>query len=122
MQQGMASSADAELILKLYELRTETVMRQARAWIAGEFWQREKQIDDLFGHAQRRVHLFVHHGRRQRTSRLADREFHQSPGMPAQCGAVRPHDLRAFFVREVAPTTIVERLPGGTNRHLDLVD
>jgi hypothetical protein len=38
MQQGMASAADAELILKLYELRTETVMRQARAWMAGEFW------------------------------------------------------------------------------------
>jgi hypothetical protein len=36
--QGIASSADAELILKLYELRTETVMRQARAWIVGEFW------------------------------------------------------------------------------------
>ena len=38
MPQGIASSADAELILKLYELRTETVMRQARAWIVGEFW------------------------------------------------------------------------------------
>ena len=46
MQQGMASSADAELILKLYELRTETVMRQARAWIAGEFWPRT--ADDFF--------------------------------------------------------------------------
>jgi len=38
VSQGIASSADAELILKLYELRTETVMRQARAWIVGEFW------------------------------------------------------------------------------------
>ena len=38
MSQGIASNADAELILKLYELRTETVMRQARAWITGEFW------------------------------------------------------------------------------------
>lgn len=38
MSQGIASNADAELILKLYELRTETVMRQARAWIVGEFW------------------------------------------------------------------------------------
>ncbi len=38
MQQGIASSADAEIILKLYELRTETVMRQARAWLTGEFW------------------------------------------------------------------------------------
>jgi hypothetical protein len=40
MQQGLATSADGELILKLYELRTETVMRQARAWITGEFWPR----------------------------------------------------------------------------------
>jgi hypothetical protein len=46
MQQGMASSADAELILKLYELRTETVMRQARAWITGEFWPRS--ADEFF--------------------------------------------------------------------------
>jgi len=38
MQQGIANSTDGELILKLYELRTETVMRQARAWITGEFW------------------------------------------------------------------------------------
>jgi hypothetical protein len=38
VSQGIASNADAELILKLYELRTETVMRQARAWIVGEFW------------------------------------------------------------------------------------
>ncbi len=38
MQQGLATSADGELILKLYELRTEPVMRQARAWITVEFW------------------------------------------------------------------------------------
>ena len=38
MSQGIASNADAELILKLYELRTETVMRQARAWVTVEFW------------------------------------------------------------------------------------
>jgi len=38
VSQGIASNADAELILKLYELRTEAVMRQARAWIIGEFW------------------------------------------------------------------------------------
>jgi hypothetical protein len=38
MQQGIANSADGELILKLYELRTETVMRRARAWMTGEFW------------------------------------------------------------------------------------
>jgi hypothetical protein len=38
VSQGIASSADAEIILKLYELRTEPVMRQARAWLTGEFW------------------------------------------------------------------------------------
>jgi hypothetical protein len=38
MKQGIASTSDAEIILKLYELRTEAVMRQARAWITGEFW------------------------------------------------------------------------------------
>lgn len=38
MSQGIASSADAELILKLYELRTEAVMRQARDFVCGEFW------------------------------------------------------------------------------------
>ena len=38
MQQGIANSTDGELILKLYELRTETVMRQARAWVTCEFW------------------------------------------------------------------------------------
>ncbi len=38
MSQGIASSADAQVILKLYELRTETVMRAARAWLIGDFW------------------------------------------------------------------------------------
>jgi hypothetical protein len=38
VQRTLSTSADGELILKLYELRTETVMRQARAWLAGEFW------------------------------------------------------------------------------------
>lgn len=38
MQQGLATAADGELILKLYELRTEPVMRQARAWMTTEFW------------------------------------------------------------------------------------
>lgn len=40
MEQMLASSADAQIILKLYELRTEALMRQARAWVAGEFWPR----------------------------------------------------------------------------------
>jgi hypothetical protein len=38
MERTLATPADAEIILKLYELRTETVLRQARAWIGGEFW------------------------------------------------------------------------------------
>lgn len=38
--QTLATPADAEIILKLYELRTEAVMRQARAWMIGEFWPR----------------------------------------------------------------------------------
>ena len=38
MQQGLATHADGELILKLYELRTEAVLRRARAWVTAEFW------------------------------------------------------------------------------------
>lgn len=38
MERTLATPADAEIILKLYELRTESVMRQARAWMTGEFW------------------------------------------------------------------------------------
>lgn len=38
MERMLATPADAEIILKLYELRTEAVMRQARAWVIGEFW------------------------------------------------------------------------------------
>jgi hypothetical protein len=37
MAQGMANSEDAQIILKLYELRTETVMREARSWVTTEF-------------------------------------------------------------------------------------
>jgi hypothetical protein len=46
MERMLATPADAEIILKLYELRTETVMRQARAWITGEFWP--ETADDYF--------------------------------------------------------------------------
>jgi len=38
METMLATPADAEIILKLYELRTEALMRQARAWLGGEFW------------------------------------------------------------------------------------
>jgi len=37
MERMLATPADAEIILKLYQLRTETLMRQARAWVTGEF-------------------------------------------------------------------------------------
>jgi hypothetical protein len=46
MERMLASPADAEIILKLYELRTETVMRQARAWITGEFWP--ETVEEFF--------------------------------------------------------------------------
>lgn len=35
---GKATTADAELVLKLYELRTEETMRKARKFVAFEFW------------------------------------------------------------------------------------
>jgi hypothetical protein len=38
MERMLATPADAEIILRLYELRTESVLRQARAWVVGEFW------------------------------------------------------------------------------------
>jgi hypothetical protein len=34
----LATPADAEIILRLYELRTEAEMRKARAWTMYEFW------------------------------------------------------------------------------------
>ena len=39
----LATTADAELILKLYELRTEPTMREARAWLAGKFFPRTSE-------------------------------------------------------------------------------
>ena len=47
MERSLATPADAEIILKLYELRRETVMRQARAWVIGEFWP--VTADEYFG-------------------------------------------------------------------------
>src|SRR5579875_2777404 len=41
----MATAADAELILKLYELRRDPRMREARNWILHEFHPRT--LDDL---------------------------------------------------------------------------
>jgi hypothetical protein len=38
MERMLATPADAEIVLKFYELRREPVLRQARAWMTGEFW------------------------------------------------------------------------------------
>ena len=46
MERMLATPADAEIILKLYELRTEAVLRQARAWVTGEFWP--KTAEEFF--------------------------------------------------------------------------
>jgi hypothetical protein len=46
MERMLATPADAEIILKLYELRTEPLMRQARAWMTGEFWP--NTVEDFF--------------------------------------------------------------------------
>jgi len=46
----LATPADAEIILKLYELRTEAVLRQARAWVTGEFWP--ASAEDFFAVAE----------------------------------------------------------------------
>jgi len=46
MERMLATPADAEIILKLYELRTEPLMRQARAWVTGEFWP--NTVEDFF--------------------------------------------------------------------------
>ena len=39
------TTADAQLILQLYDLRREAEMRKARAWLAGEFFP--QSADDL---------------------------------------------------------------------------
>lgn len=43
---ALATPADADIILKLYDLRREAVMRQARAWVIGQFWP--ATADDYF--------------------------------------------------------------------------
>jgi hypothetical protein len=43
MDMMLATNADAQLILKLYELRTEAGMRTARSWVTAEFWPKSAQ-------------------------------------------------------------------------------
>jgi hypothetical protein len=38
MENTHATTAEAELVLHLYDLRREAEMRKARNWFAGEFW------------------------------------------------------------------------------------
>jgi hypothetical protein len=52
MERMLATPADAEIILRLYELRTEAEMRKARAWVTGEFWP--ATADDYFAVAWNR--------------------------------------------------------------------
>src|SRR5437764_12443902 len=42
---GTATPADAELILKLYDLRREPELRKARNWWLGTFWP--NSVDDI---------------------------------------------------------------------------
>jgi hypothetical protein len=42
----LATPADAEIVIKLYQLRTEAVMRKARAWLVGDFWP--QTADEFF--------------------------------------------------------------------------
>jgi hypothetical protein len=39
----MATHHDAEIVLKLYDLRREEVMRKARNFMAGQFWPRNAE-------------------------------------------------------------------------------
>jgi hypothetical protein len=49
MTAQLANSEDARLVLKLYELRTESVMREARAWATDIFWPESAQeVLDVF--------------------------------------------------------------------------
>jgi hypothetical protein len=46
----IATPADAELILKLYDLRREALMRKAREWFGGSFWpQSFEEVIKIFG-------------------------------------------------------------------------
>lgn len=54
MERMLATPADAEIILKLYELRTEPVMREARAWITGQFWP--NTVEDVMDVLQNPTH------------------------------------------------------------------
>jgi hypothetical protein len=54
MESVLATPADADIILKLYDLRREAVMREARKWVLGEFWP--ATAEDYFAVASNSAH------------------------------------------------------------------
>jgi hypothetical protein len=46
MANPLATTEEAQLILKLYELRTAPSLREARAWVTKDFWP--KSAEDVF--------------------------------------------------------------------------
>jgi hypothetical protein len=58
MEATHATTAEAELALRLYDMRRETEMRKARNWFASDFWPRNfseiEQIMMQFGSPQSR--------------------------------------------------------------------
>ncbi len=50
MASSLAAKEDAIVILKLYELRTEPVMRKARDWVLARFWpQSSREVQAILG-------------------------------------------------------------------------
>jgi hypothetical protein len=53
MTNSLATTEEAQLILKLYELRTEASMRTSRAWLTQQFWPKSAQdvfaLSDTYG-------------------------------------------------------------------------
>lgn len=60
----MATHADAQLILKLYDLRRETVCREARAWFAGWKPVDAEEVKQIAGGANKQLNAYL----RQSTS------------------------------------------------------
>jgi hypothetical protein len=61
MERMLATPADAEIVLKFYQLRTEAVMREARAWMTGEFWP--ATADEFFAVSANPAHPHAAHFR-----------------------------------------------------------
>ena len=65
MESMLATPADAEIILKLYELRRDPEMRAGRAWILGEF--SPQSAEDFFAVATNGAHPHNAHFRQVTT-------------------------------------------------------